>query len=158
MIDSNGYRLNVGIVLCNTHEQVLWARRCNQHYCWQFPQGGINVGETPEQAMYRELFEEIGLNYQDVCILSSTQYWIRYELPKQLIRWKIRPICFGQKQKWFLLKLLSQDTRINIKNNRDYTFDSWQWVSLWYPIRRVVFFKRNVYRKVMQEFVNRIIS
>ncbi|URJ26509.1 RNA pyrophosphohydrolase [Blochmannia endosymbiont of Camponotus modoc] len=158
MIDNNGYRLNVGIVLCNTHQQVLWARKCKQHYCWQFPQGGINIGETPEQAMYRELFEEIGLNYQDVRILSSTQYWMHYKLPKKLIRWKIRPICFGQKQKWFLLKLLSKDTRINIKNNKDYTFDSWKWVSLWYPIRRVVFFKRDVYRKVMQEFVDVIIS
>lgn len=157
MLDNNGYRLNVGIVLCNNHEQVLWAKRYRQH-SWQFPQGGINSGETPEQAMYRELFEEVGLDRHDVCILSSTRYWLHYKLPKKLIRWKIRPICVGQKQKWFLLQLLSQDAQININIGRDYTFDTWRWVSLWYPLRQVVFFKRHVYRKVMKEFVNIITS
>lgn len=156
MIDSNGYRLNVGIVLCNIHGQVLWAKRYRQH-SWQFPQGGIDDGETPEQAMYRELFEEIGLKFCDVCLLTTTQQWLYYKLPKQLIRWKTQPICFGQKQKWFLLKLLSQDTQINIKKEKNYTFDTWKWVSLWYPLRQVVFFKRNVYRKVIKEFVKAII-
>lgn len=155
MIDSDGYRLNVGIVLCNMHGQVLWAKRYKQR-SWQFPQGGINDGETPEEAMYRELFEEIGLNYFDVDLLTATSQWLYYELPKQLIRWKTRPICLGQKQKWFLLKLLSKDTQINIKKGKNYTFDTWKWVSLWYPVRQVVFFKRNVYRKVIKEFVNLI--
>lgn len=152
MIDNNGYRLNVGIVLCNTNGQVLLAKRYKQHF-WQFPQGGINIGETPEEAMYRELFEEIGLNYSDVCILSSIGDWLHYKLPKQLIRWKIQPVCVGQKQKWFLLRLLSKDTHINISIGKYYTFDTWRWVSLWYPLRQVVFFKRNVYRKVIKEFV-----
>lgn len=152
MIDNNGYRLNVGIVLCNTNGQVFLAKRYKQHF-WQFPQGGINTGETPEEAMYRELFEEIGLNYRDVCILSSIGDWLHYKLPKQLIRWKIQPVCVGQKQKWFLLRLLSKDTHINISIGKYYTFDTWRWVSLWYPLRRVVFFKRNVYRTVIKEFV-----
>lgn len=156
MINNDGYRLNVGIVLCNIHGQVLWAKRYKQ-CSWQFPQGGIDDGETPEQAMYRELFEEIGLKYYDVHLLTTTRQWLYYKLPKQLIRWKTRPVCFGQKQKWFLLKLLSQDTQINIKKEKKYTFDTWQWVSLWYPVRRVVFFKRNVYRKVIKEFVNAIV-
>ncbi|CAD83335.1 NTP pyrophospohydrolase [Candidatus Blochmanniella floridana] len=157
MIDDNGYRLNVGIVLCNTYGQVLWAKRYKQ-CSWQFPQGGINIGETPEQAMYRELFEEIGLNYCDVRILSITRCWFCYKLPTQLVRWRIKPLCLGQKQKWFLLKLLSKDTKINMKTSKVCTFDTWQWVSLWYPIRQVVFFKRHVYRKVMKEFVKLIIS
>lgn len=157
MIDNDGYRLNVGIVLCNSYGKVLWAKRYKQR-SWQFPQGGINFGETPEQAMYRELFEEIGLNYYDVCLLSVTRYWLRYELPDRLIRWKMRPVCFGQKQKWFLLKLLSQDTQINIKKVENYTFDTWKWVNLWYPVRQVVFFKRNVYRTVMKAFENFIVS
>lgn len=156
MIDNDGYRLNVGIVLCNIHGQVLWAKRYRQ-CSWQFPQGGIDDGETPEQAMYRELFEEVGLQYCDVYLVTVTKNWLYYKLPKQLIRWKTRPICFGQKQKWFLLKLLSQDTQINMKKGKDYTFDTWQWVSLWYPVRQVVFFKRNVYRKVIKEFVNAIV-
>lgn len=157
MIDHAGYRLNVGIVLCNNHGQVLWAKRYRQH-SWQFPQGGIDDGETPEQAMYRELFEEIGLSYSDVSVLTVMQCWLRYRLPSSLIRWKMNPICFGQKQKWFLLKLLTQDTQINIKQGTEYTFDTWKWVSLWYPLREVVFFKRNVYRKVIKEFVNIIRS
>lgn len=153
MIDHDGYRLNVGIVLCNNYGQVLWAKRYKQH-SWQFPQGGIDDGETPEQAMYRELFEEIGLSCYDVSVLTVMQCWLRYRLPSRLIRWKMDPVCFGQKQKWFLLKLLTQDTQINIKQGTDCTFDTWKWVSLWYPIRKVVFFKRNVYRKVIKEFVN----
>lgn len=153
MIDHDGYRLNVGIVLCNGHGQVLWAKRYKQH-SWQFPQGGINVGETPEQAMYRELFEEVGLSYYDVSVLTVMQCWLRYRLPDRLIRWQVNPVCFGQKQKWFLLRLLTKDTQINIKQGTEYTFDTWKWVSLWYPLREVVFFKRNVYRKVIKEFVN----
>lgn len=157
MIDREGYRLNVGIVLCNNYGQVLWAKRYRQ-CSWQFPQGGINDGETPEQAMYRELFEEIGLNYYDVTVLTVMRSWLRYKLPDRLIRWSVSPVCFGQKQKWFLLKLLSKDTHINMKQGKEYTFDTWKWVSLWYPIRGVVFFKRNVYRRVMAEFVNIITS
>ncbi|URJ25330.1 RNA pyrophosphohydrolase [Candidatus Blochmannia ocreatus (nom. nud.)] len=158
MIDNHGYRLNVGIVLCNTHKKVLWARKKSKqnNYYWQFPQGGINFGETPKQAMYRELFEEIGLNYKDVCILSTTRYWIHYKLPKKLIRKNINPICLGQKQKWFLLKLKSKDSKINVYNQKNYTFDQWKWVSIWYPIRQVVFFKRNVYKRIIQDFSNTI--
>ena len=80
MIDDDGYRPNVGIVICNRDGQVVWARRYGQH-SWQFPQGGINAGETPEQAMYRELYEEVGLSRKDVRILSSTRNWLRYKLP-----------------------------------------------------------------------------
>lgn len=156
MIDSDGYRLNVGIVLCNNEGQVLWAKRYKQR-SWQFPQGGINLGETPEQAMYRELFEEVGLKCGDVHLLTVTRQWLHYKLPKQLIRWKTMPLCLGQKQKWFLLRLLSQDNQINIKHNKNYTFDTWKWVSWWYPVRQVVFFKRNVYRQVIKEFVKIIV-
>lgn len=80
MIDDDGYRPNVGIVICNRQGQVMWARRFGQH-SWQFPQGGINPGESAEQAMYRELFEEVGLSRKDVRILASTRNWLRYKLP-----------------------------------------------------------------------------
>ena len=96
MIDDDGYRPNVGIVICNRQGQVLWARRYGQH-SWQFPQGGINPGESPEQAMYRELFEEVGLSRKDVKILASTRNWLRYKLPKRLVRWDTKPVCIGQK-------------------------------------------------------------
>ena len=151
MIDDDGYRPNVGIVICNRQGQVLWARRYGQH-SWQFPQGGINPGETPEQAMYRELFEEVGLSKKDVRILASTRNWLRYKLPKRLVRWDTKPVCIGQKQKWFLLQLMCNDADINMQRSSTPEFDGWRWVSFWYPVRQVVSFKRDVYRRVMKEF------
>lgn len=151
MIDDDGYRPNVGIVICNRQGQVLWARRFGQH-SWQFPQGGINLGETPEQAMYRELFEEVGLRKKDVRILASTRSWLRYKLPKRLVRWDTKPICIGQKQRWFLLQLVCNDADINVQRSNTPEFDGWRWVSFWYPVRQVVSFKRDVYRRVMKEF------
>ncbi|GAA0471696.1 MULTISPECIES: RNA pyrophosphohydrolase [Tatumella] len=157
MIDDDGYRPNVGIVICNRQGQVLWARRFGQH-SWQFPQGGINPGETPEQAMYRELFEEVGLHRKDVRIIASTRNWLRYRLPKRLVRWDTRPVCIGQKQKWFLLQLQSHDGAINVQGSSTPEFDGWRWVSFWYPVRQVVSFKRDVYRRVMKEFATVVMS
>lgn len=151
MIDDDGYRPNVGIVICNRQGQVLWARRYGQH-SWQFTQGGINPGESPEQAMYRELFEEVGLSRKDVKILASTRNWLRYKLPKRLVRWDTKPVCIGQKQRWFLLQLTSNDKDINVQQSKTPEFDGWRWVSYWYPVRQVVSFKRDVYRRVMKEF------
>ncbi|MEE8731579.1 MAG: RNA pyrophosphohydrolase [Rahnella inusitata] len=151
MIDDDGYRPNVGIVICDKQGQVLWARRYGQH-SWQFPQGGINPGETAEQAMYRELFEEVGLGRKDVRILASTRNWLRYKLPKRLVRWDTKPVCIGQKQKWFLLQLMCNDADINMQRSSTPEFDGWRWVSFWYPVRQVVSFKRDVYRRVMKEF------
>ncbi|SFN45177.1 RNA pyrophosphohydrolase [Xenorhabdus japonica] len=151
MIDDDGYRPNVGIVICNLQGQVLWARRYGQH-SWQFPQGGINPGESPEQAMYRELFEEVGLNRKDVRVLASTRSWLRYKLPKRLVRWDTKPVCIGQKQRWFLLQLLCNEADINVQRSKMPEFDGWRWVSYWYPVRQVVSFKRDVYRRVMKEF------
>ncbi|MCP9268385.1 RNA pyrophosphohydrolase [Xenorhabdus sp. XENO-1] len=151
MIDDDGYRPNVGIVICNRQGQVLWARRYGQH-SWQFPQGGINPGESPEQAMYRELFEEVGLNRKDVRVLASTRSWLRYKLPKRLVRWDTKPVCIGQKQRWFLLQLLCNEVDINVQRSNTPEFDGWRWVSYWYPVRQVVSFKRDVYRRVMKEF------
>lgn len=151
MIDDDGYRQNVGIVICNNQRQLLWARRYGQ-YSWQFPQGGVKPGETAEQAMYRELFEEVGLQHKDVRLLASTRGWLRYKLPKRLVRWDIQPICVGQKQKWFLLQLNSNDEDINMQASSTPEFDDWRWVSFWYPVRQVVSFKRDVYRRVLKEF------
>ena len=109
MIDAEGFRPNVGIILTNDAGQVLWARR-HGHDAWQFPQGGIHTGETPEQAMYRELWEEIGLEKHHVKILAQTRGWLRYRLPRRYVRYENPPpVCIGQKQKWFLLGLASTD-------------------------------------------------
>ncbi|PHM62049.1 RNA pyrophosphohydrolase [Xenorhabdus ishibashii] len=157
MIDDDGYRPNVGIVICNRQGQVLWARRYGQH-SWQFPQGGINPGESPEQAMYRELFEEVGLSRKDVRVLASTRSWLRYKLPKRLVRWDTKPVCIGQKQRWFLLQLLCNEADINVQRSKIPEFDGWRWVSYWYPVRQVVSFKRDVYRRVMKEFSSIVMS
>lgn len=150
MIDSDGFRSNVGIILANSSGQVLWAKRCGQD-AWQFPQGGINENETPEIAMFRELKEEIGLSDYDVEILGVTRGWLRYRLPKRMIRRNTYPICIGQKQKWFLLKLLSEENAIAINYTQSPEFDGWRWVSYWYPVGQVIAFKRDVYRKAMRE-------
>ncbi|MGY0216981.1 RNA pyrophosphohydrolase [Endozoicomonadaceae bacterium StTr2] len=155
MIDADGFRPNVGIILTNDQGQVLWARRIGQD-SWQFPQGGINDGETPEEAMYRELHEEIGLEPEDVTILSCTRGWLRYRLPRRLIRRNQSPVCVGQKQKWFLLRLTSEDERISVDHSSSPEFDGWRWVSYWFPLGQVVPFKRDVYRRALKELAPRL--
>ena len=105
MLDSNGFRPNVGIILCNGNGKLLWAKRIGQD-AWQFPQGGIKRAETLEQALFRELNEEVGLGQRDVEILHQTSGWLRYRLPKHYIRQRDEPVCIGQKQKWFIFKTI----------------------------------------------------
>ncbi len=152
MIDSDGFRPNVGIILTNGDGRLLWARRVGGQDAWQFPQGGINEDEDPEIALFRELREEIGLTKSDVEVLAVTRGWLRYRLPKKLVRTNKSPVCIGQKQKWFLLKLLSDDSQISL-NQEDMPaeFDDWNWVSYWYPLSKVVSFKRDVYRRALKE-------
>lgn len=153
MIDAKGFRPNVGIVICNRRGQVLWAKRIGQD-AWQFPQGGIRSGERLHKAMYRELREEVGLGPEDVKILGSTRNWLYYELPKNFIRQKSNPVCIGQKQKWFLLALRGEESRIAL-SSQDHKpeFDDWRWVSYWYPLGQVIDFKREVYRRALLELV-----
>lgn len=150
MIDSDGFRPNVGIILANGTGNVLWARRVGGQDAWQFPQGGIKGHESPEQALYRELQEEVGLHEHDVEILSVTQGWLRYRLPQRLVRQK-EPLCVGQKQKWFLLKLRSDESAIQVNAGGTPEFDDWAWVSFWHPLASVVSFKREVYRRALKE-------
>lgn len=151
MIDAEGYRPNVGMILCNDSCQVFWARRIGQD-SWQFPQGGIKRDESAEQALYRELHEEVGLSAQSVEILAATRGWLRYRLPKKMIRHDSHPVCVGQKQKWFMLKLKGDESLIHTDSTEQPEFDGWSWVSYWYPIGQVVSFKREVYRRAMREF------
>ena len=153
VIDAEGYRANVGIVIINDRGQVFWARRFGQH-SWQFPQGGVDKGETAEQTMYRELHEEVGLKPEHVKIVAATKHWLRYKLPKRYIRHDDKPVCIGQKQKWFLLKLTAAESDVDLLHSSKPEFDDWRWVSYWYPVRQVVSFKREVYRKVMKEFTS----
>ena len=150
MIDSNGFRPNVGIIICNKLGQLFWAKRIKQD-AWQFPQGGIKEAETTEEALFRELSEEVGLCKDDVRILSQTSEWLKYRLPKPYIRQRKGRTCIGQKQKWFLLGLQTEEVRVDLENTLQPEFDDWCWVNYWYPVNQVVDFKRSVYRKALIE-------
>ncbi|GAC1628512.1 MAG: RNA pyrophosphohydrolase [Nevskia sp.] len=150
MIDADGFRPNVGIILAHADGRVLWAKRIGQD-AWQFPQGGINRGETPEQALYRELEEELGLRPEHVERLGVTQGWLSYRLPSRLVRRGRRPVCIGQKQKWFLLRLVGCESLVCFDRTEKPEFDHWKWVDYWQPLQEVVSFKREVYRDALQE-------
>ena len=152
MIDSDGFRFNIGIVICNRVGQLLWAKRAGESG-WQFPQGGIKKRETLEQALYRELNEEVGLAVEDVRILHQTDDWLHYRLPKNFVRHHKNPLCIGQKQKWFLLSLESNDSKVRLTKSGQPEFDEWRWVSYWYPLHQVIEFKRDVYRKALKELI-----
>lgn len=148
MIDPDGYRPNVGIILCREDRSVFWARRVHDRG-WQFPQGGINSDETPLEAMFRELREETGLHPEHVNVLGATPGWLRYRLPKRYLRLHQKPLCIGQKQVWFLLHLKGCETDICLNAEGKPEFDDYRWVDFWYPLDNVIAFKRDVYRKAL---------
>ena len=150
MIDSNGYRPNVGIILCNDEGHVFWAKRSGVN-SWQFPQGGIKRFEDPETAMYRELREETGLKAEHVQLIGRTRYWLRYKLPDRFIRRNSLPLCIGQKQIWYILRLTSNESNVRFDCADRPEFDHWRWVEYWEPLKDVVYFKRKVYRNAMTE-------
>ena len=150
MIDSEGFRANVGIILTNDDRQVFWARRMGMD-AWQFPQGGIKENESPKTAMYRELKEEIGLEPEHVEILNFTNDWLRYWLPKQYIRKNSKPLCIGQKQIWYLLKLVVDDRYFDLSCTSNPEFDLWRWVDFWQPADEIISFKREVYQQALKQ-------
>ena len=150
MLDREGYRPNVGIILVNGRNEVFWGKRIREH-SWQFPQGGIKHGESPEQAMYRELEEEIGLRQEHVRILGRTRDWLRYEVPKQWIRREWRNTYRGQKQIWFMLRLTGRDTDVSLRASDHPEFDAWRWSEYWVPLDAVIEFKRGVYQQALIE-------
>ena len=150
MIDKEGYRANVGIVVCNNKKKVLWAKRTNED-AWQFPQGGINEGESPKEAMFRELKEEVGLEPSHVEIIARTKDWLRYDVPKNWIRRDWRDRYKGQKQIWFLLRLTGRDSDVSLKNTKKPEFDAWRWDDFWSPVDQIIDFKRDVYEQALKE-------
>ncbi|MCL1960588.1 MAG: RNA pyrophosphohydrolase [Desulfovibrionaceae bacterium] len=150
MLDWEGFRPNVGIVLLNRKNQVFWGKRIRSH-SWQFPQGGIDRGESPEQAMFRELHEEVGLQPEHVRIVARTRDWLRYEVPDRFIRREARGHYKGQKQIWYLLQLMTHDWRLNLRATDHPEFDAWRWNDYWVPLEGVIEFKRGVYEMALTE-------
>jgi len=149
VIDPDGYRPNVGIILLREDGRVFWARRTYRDG-WQFPQGGMRSDETPIEAMYRELREETGLKPEHVEVIGATPGWLKYRLPSRMVRRNQRPMCIGQKQVWFLLKFLGDESALRLDVTDEPEFDDWRWVDFWYPATHVVSFKRSVYQRALR--------
>lgn len=150
MLDREGFRPSIAIVIANAKNQVFWAKRIREH-SWQFPQGGIDPNESPEQAMYRELWEEVGLFPEHVQILGRTRDWLRYYVPRNWIRREWRGSYRGQKQIWYLLRFLGRDSDIDLRTTEKPEFDAWRWHGYHVPLDAVIEFKRDVYRSALKE-------
>lgn len=152
MIDADGFRPNVGIIVRHPHEpgRVLWAKRIGQD-AWQFPQGGIKRGEAPIDACYREMEEELGLKREHVEMLGHTEGWLKYRLPKHLVRRGRKPACIGQKQVWFLVRLTAEESQIRFDRGFTPEFDQWRWTDYWRPLDEVIAFKRDVYEAALRQ-------
>lgn len=153
-IDTEGFRANVGIVLIRDDRQVFLGGRTGGRG-WQFPQGGVQRNEAPEQALYRELKEEIGLDQSDVELVAATRHWLRYRLPAQYVRKNAQPRCIGQKQRWFMLRFKGSEDRLHFDSTSAPEFDRWRWVDYWTPVREVIYFKRAVYVRALDELAQR---
>jgi putative (di)nucleoside polyphosphate hydrolase len=149
-IDADGFRANVGIILANADNRLLLGGRVGAKG-WQFPQGGMLEGEDPVDAMFRELHEEIGLEAGDVEVLGVSSDWLRYRLPDKFIRRHSKPLCIGQKQRWFMLRLITDDTRVRFDRCDKPEFDRIRWVNFWRPVNEVIYFKRRVYARALHE-------
>ncbi|UDG82811.1 RNA pyrophosphohydrolase [Candidatus Vallotia lariciata] len=150
MLDCEGFRPNVGILLLNSRNEVFWGKRLHEH-SWQFPQGGIRYGETPLKAMFRELYEETGLRPEHVKVIGRTRDWLRYEVPNKYIRREVRRNYRGQKQLWFLLRMIGRDCDICLRTTNYPEFDAWRWNNYWVPLDTVIEFKRDVYQMALTE-------
>jgi len=150
VIDRDGYRKNVGIIVCNNRSQVLWARRVRRDG-WQFPQGGVKPHEAAVDAAFRELQEEIGLRARDVCLLGATDRWLRYEVPGMARDYRRRNAFRGQKQRWFLFKLIGDESSVRLDASVAPEFDQWRWIDYWGPLHYIVEFKKPVYRAALRE-------
>src|ERR1700761_7668084 len=150
VIDSDGFRTNVGIVLIRDGGDAFLGRQVGGRG-WQFPQGGVLAGEPLKAAAYRELNEEIGLSPSDVELVGQTSRWLRYRLPAKYVRRNRHPMCIGQKQRWFLLRLKTPEAQFDFSHTAEPEFDQYRWANYWEPVREVIYFKRPVYVRALTE-------
>ncbi len=154
MLDHAGYRPNVGMILVNSQDQVFWGKRRGEA-SWQFPQGGMSTGEELEDALFRELYEELGLTRNLVSIIAHTKSWLYYDVPGKYNK-NSKSNYRGQKQIWFLLRFLGKDHEINLRSSAVQEFDAWCWTNYWDTKDLVVNFKQDVYTKALNELASHI--
>ena len=151
-VEPKGYRPNVGIMLVNAQNKVFVGQRLDRvTNAWQMPQGGIDDGEDPDNAVFRELAEETGVTQDLVRIEAITKEWIHYDLPKDLIEKLWSGKYKGQRQRYYLLRFLGRDNQINI-DSKEPEFSAWKWIDHDDLLDNIVAFKRDVYRQVVAEF------
>ena len=142
-------RTGVGIVVLNSQNKIFVGKRKDNNFDkWQMPQGGVDTNEPLLHAMKRELLEETSI--KNIEVLKEFDQWLEYELPENLIGkiWKGK--YRGQKQKWFVVKFLGNDSEINI-NTKNAEFMEWRWVDIDLLPDLIVLFKKHVYEKVLVE-------
>ncbi len=149
---TKGYRPNVGMMIINKDKKVLMCTRIHsegQTYRLQMPQGGIDKGEIPSVAVYREMREEIGLLPQDVEFIACTKKWYKYDLPETA---KKKKTIRGQRQKWYLFLMTASESKIDFMTDKCQEFVDYQWVDLNDVVPSVITFKQPVYEQVVSEF------
>ena len=154
-MEASLYRPNAGIIIFNRQGKLLWCKRKTGDG-WQFPQGGIDVGESPEQAIIRETYEEVGLKHEKIKIIRENDRWINYDVPKNKIPkyFSLKNRRFrGQTQKWFLAEFLGEDSDINLSTHSQIEFTEWTWSSYWHPVAKGVEFKRDAYREALKDLL-----
>lgn len=150
--DSLPYRPCVGVVLIDARGLVFAGQRIdNPSPAWQMPQGGIDDGETPREAAYRELWEETGVTRDKVEFVGKTHGWVTYDLPPELLGKIWGGKYRGQRQKWFLFRFKGQDADVKIASEHP-EFSTWRWILVDEMVESIVPFKRAVYEEVIRSF------
>jgi putative (di)nucleoside polyphosphate hydrolase len=150
--ESLPYRPCVGVVLIDARGLVFAGQRIDSpRPAWQMPQGGIDDGEKPKEAAYRELWEETGVTRDKVEFVGKTHGWVTYDLPPELLGRVWGGKYRGQRQKWFLFRFTGRDSDIRIATDHA-EFSTWRWITADEMLDSIVPFKRGVYEEVIRSF------
>ena len=148
---SDQYRRCVGMMILNTNNEILVGRRLDHPSgYWQMPQGGIDEDENPEEAVWREMIEEIGTNNAE--LFKTSNQWVKYDIPQETLgKLPWGKTYIGQMQKWFIFKFSGQENDINVETENP-EFSEWKWIKASKLIENAVPFKRIVYKTILDEF------
>ena len=150
----DAYRPAAGVVIFNQDGRVWLGERKGEKsaYRWQFPQGGIDSGEKPKQAAFRELQEETGLKAKHVKLLGQLDEWLYYDFPPEFSGRKAMKGWRGQRQKWYAVQLVASESKIDLAAHKTVEFSSWKWGRLHEAPELIIPFKRKVYERLAIEF------